>query len=140
MSFALLEKISCSSTRFSFACFKGVSTWSDSCAAGTNIKTAAEWGDLVRGAYPGYSGVRPKMQFWHGTKDEVLNYNNYQEAVKQWTNVLGVDITPTNTVSNYAVNGWTRYDYGPNIMGISAADVAHNIQLQPVQVMEWFGL
>lgn len=24
-------------------------------------------GDRVRAGYPGYTGVRPKIQFWHGT-------------------------------------------------------------------------
>jgi acetylxylan esterase len=80
------------------------------------------------------------MQFWHGTNDQVLNYNNFGEEVKQWTNVWGVSQTATNTVTNYAQSGWTRYDYGPNVMGISAAGVPHDIQLQHTQVMEWFGL
>lgn len=123
-----------------FACFKGADSWNSACAAGTNIKTAAQWGDLVRAAYPGYTGPRPRMQFWHGTSDQVLNYNNFGEEVKQWTNVWGVSTTPTNTVQNYAVSGWTRYDYGPNVMGISAAGVPHDIQLQSAQVLAWFGL
>jgi acetylxylan esterase len=80
------------------------------------------------------------MQFWHGTADTTLNYNNFKEEVKQWTNVLGVSADPTNTVNNYVVNGWTRYDYGPKVMGISAAGVTHDIQLQSAQVLEWFGL
>ncbi|PVF95677.1 putative acetylxylan esterase [Serendipita vermifera] len=123
-----------------FACFQGASSWSTACAQGTNIKTAAEWGNLVRAAYPGYTGTRPKMQFWHGTTDAVLSYNNFGEQVKQWTNVWGVSQTPTNTVSNYPVSGWTRYDYGPNVMGISAAGVGHEIAYQTTQVLEWFGL
>lgn len=80
------------------------------------------------------------MQFWHGTADQTLNYTNFGEEVKQWTNVWGVSTTPTSTTSNYAVSGWTRYDYGPNVMGISAAGVSHDIQLQTTQVMDWFGL
>ena len=33
-------------------------------------KTPQQWGDLVRGAYPGYTGARPRMQLWHGTEDD----------------------------------------------------------------------
>jgi acetylxylan esterase len=108
--------------------------------AGTIIKTAEEWGDLVRAAYPGYSGPRPKMQFWHGTADELLSYNNFNEQVKQWTNVMGVTTDPTNIVNDYAVTGWTRYDYGPKVMGISAAGVTHDIKFQSAQVIDWFGI
>lgn len=123
-----------------FACFEGSSAWNSVCSTGANIKTAQEWGDRVRAAYPGYTGTRPKMQFWHGTLDTTLNYNNFGEEVKQWTNVFGVSTTPTNTVLNYPLSGWTRYDYGPNVMGISAAGVDHSIPYQTTQIMEWFGL
>ncbi|KIM23821.1 carbohydrate esterase family 1 protein [Serendipita vermifera MAFF 305830] len=123
-----------------FACFEGTSRWSSECSTGNLIKTPQEWGDRVRAAYPGYTGVRPKMQFWHGTADEILNYNNFGEEVKQWTNVSGVSTTPTNTVANYPLSGWTRYDYGPNVMGISAAGVTHDIAYQSNLILGWFGL
>ncbi|KAG8769692.1 hypothetical protein FRC20_003277 [Serendipita sp. 405] len=123
-----------------YACFQGTDSWNAACATGQVTKTAQQWGDLVRNGYPGYTGTRPKMQFWHGTADQVLYYQNFLEETKQWTNVFGVSTTATNTVSNYAVSGWTRYDYGPNVMAISAAGVSHDIQLQTTQVMEWFGL
>ncbi|KAG8797239.1 hypothetical protein FRC17_007806 [Serendipita sp. 399] len=80
------------------------------------------------------------MQFWHGTADNVLYYQNFLEETKQWTNVFGVSQTPTNTVQNYPLSGWTRYDYGPNVMGISAQGVGHDISYQYTQIMEWFGL
>ena len=32
-------------------------------------QTPAQWGDLVRAAYPGYSGPRPRVSIWHGTSD-----------------------------------------------------------------------
>ena len=72
--------------------------------------------------------------------DDVLYYQNFLEEVKQWTNVFGVSTTPSNTVPDYAVAGWTRYDYGPNVMGISAAGVGHGISYQSTQIMQWFGL
>jgi acetylxylan esterase len=36
--------------------------WNSQCAQGTLTKTAAQWGDLVRSMYPGYSGRRTRMQ------------------------------------------------------------------------------
>lgn len=36
--------------------------WSNSCANGQLTKTAQQWGDLVRGYYPDYTGPRPRMQ------------------------------------------------------------------------------
>lgn len=52
-----------------FGCFATTdgSMWNSQCANGQVIKTPQEWGDLVRAAYPGYTGPRPRMQLWHGT-------------------------------------------------------------------------
>ncbi|KAG9042187.1 hypothetical protein FS837_011184 [Tulasnella sp. UAMH 9824] len=50
-----------------FACFAGSSDWNSACANGQVSKTGQQWGDLVRAAYPGYSGPRPRMMLWHGT-------------------------------------------------------------------------
>ncbi|KAG8786862.1 hypothetical protein FRC15_010514 [Serendipita sp. 397] len=124
-----------------YGCFKGTDAWSTACATGQLIKTPQEWGDLVRSGYPGFSGTRPKMQFWHGTADNVLYYQNFIEETKQWSNVFGASSSPSNTVQNWPVAGWTRYDYGPNVMGISAQGVGHtDITYQSTQIMQWFGL
>ncbi|MBU8856306.1 MULTISPECIES: PHB depolymerase family esterase [unclassified Micromonospora] len=60
-------------------------------------KTPAQWGDLVRGAYSGYSGKRPRVAIWHGTSDTTVATANAVESRDQWTNVLGVSATPTST-------------------------------------------
>lgn len=36
--------------------------WSNSCANGQLSKTGAEWGNIVRSAYPGFNGTRPRIQ------------------------------------------------------------------------------
>ena len=71
--------------------------------------TAQQWGDIVRNIYPGYSGPRPRIQLWHGTADELVNYANLEESILQWTNVLGLSTTPTATAT-VTMNGsqWTR--------------------------------
>ncbi|MFC4145831.1 PHB depolymerase family esterase [Micromonospora mangrovi] len=62
-------------------------------------KTPAQWGDLVRGAYPGYAGARPRVAIWHGTSDTTVAPLNAAESRDQWTDVLGVSQTPTSTAS-----------------------------------------
>ncbi|GAA5051528.1 poly(hydroxyalkanoate) depolymerase family esterase [Thermocatellispora tengchongensis] len=78
--------------------------------AGCGDKTPQQWGDLVRNAYPGYTGPRPRLMAWHGTADSVLPYTMLQEEVDQWTNVHGLSQTPTSTDSPQS--GWTRRVFG----------------------------
>ena len=95
-----------------FACFATTdgSSWNSACANGQISRTPQQWGDLVRAAYPGYSGTRPRMQIWHGTEDATLRYPNFQEQIKQWTNVHGLSQTPSLTDQPQA--GYTRTRYG----------------------------
>ncbi|GGO26635.1 extracellular catalytic domain type 1 short-chain-length polyhydroxyalkanoate depolymerase [Micromonospora parathelypteridis] len=128
-----------------FSCFStgGSSEWNSECANGQLIKTPQQWGDLVRGAYPGYSGQRPRMQIWHGTNDETLRYPNFGEQVKQWTNVHGLSQTPTYTDSPQS--GYTRTRYGSSgpmapVEAISMQGVSHNLPVDAAQVIRFFGL
>ncbi|KAI1754071.1 Alpha/Beta hydrolase protein [Xylaria castorea] len=127
-----------------FGCFagNGYGVWSDACATGKITHTPAEWAALVKAAYPGYSGWRPKMQIFHGTVDETLNYNNFGEEVKEWNAVLGYSQTPTISTANTPVSNWTKYTYGHNdwFEAYSAGGVSHNIQNQEAVVMSWFDL
>ncbi|KAF9483097.1 acetyl xylan esterase [Pholiota conissans] len=123
-----------------YACFSGPSMWNSQCAQGQLTKTPQQWGDLVRSGYPGYTGSRPKMQIWHGTADQTLNYNNFNEAIKEWTNVFGYSQTPVSTQSNSPISGWTRSTYGSNFQAISAQGVDHNIPIQHTDVLTWFGI
>jgi poly(hydroxyalkanoate) depolymerase family esterase len=115
-----------------FGCFATTdgSEWNSACSGGTITHTPQEWGDLVRAAYPGYTGTRPRMQVWHGTEDDVLRYPNFGEEIKEWTNVLGVSQTPAATDS--PVSGWTRTRYGATgdrapVEAISLQGVGHNL-------------
>jgi poly(hydroxyalkanoate) depolymerase family esterase len=105
--------------------------WSAPCAGGEVTHTAAEWGDMARNMYPGYSGFRPRLQLWHGVTDTTLSPTNQTEAIKQWTNVFGLGATPTSTTpemidageytrqqwqdacGNTVLDAWTQTD-GPN--------------------------
>jgi acetylxylan esterase len=48
---------------------------------------------------PGYSGPRPRVQLFQGDADATISYRNFGEAVKQWTNVLGLSTSPTSTTT-----------------------------------------
>ncbi|MDG4828722.1 PHB depolymerase family esterase [Solwaraspora sp. WMMD1047] len=115
-----------------FACFATTdgSAWNSACANGQLSRTPQEWGNLVRGAYPGYTGARPRMQIWHGTNDDILRYPNFNEQIKQWTNVHGLSQTPTST--DTPQSGWTRTRYGNSgatapVEAISLQGVGHNL-------------
>jgi acetylxylan esterase len=130
-----------------FGCFATTdgSMWNSQCANGQITKTPQQWGDLVRAAFPGYSGPRPRMQLWHGTADDTLRYPNFGEEIKQWTNVLGVSQTPSLTDSPQS--GWTRTRYGGTgtmapVEAISIQNGPHNILMSGMaaRTIAFFGL
>ncbi|HEY7374377.1 MAG TPA: PHB depolymerase family esterase [Polyangia bacterium] len=79
--------------------WSAASNWGGTCANGQDIMTAQQWGDLARGMYPGYTGHRPRVQLFHGDADTIIKYANYGEAIKEWTNVLGLAASPTSTMT-----------------------------------------
>jgi poly(hydroxyalkanoate) depolymerase family esterase len=130
-----------------FGCFATTdgSLWNTQCAQGQISKTPQQWGDLARGADPGYTGPRPRVQLWHGTADTTLNYNNFGEEIKQWTNVLGVSQTPTST--DTPQSGWTRTRYANGsgtveVEAYSIAGVGHSLPLSGMAALaiQFFGL
>jgi uncharacterized protein (TIGR03382 family) len=60
-------------------------------------KTPQAWGDLVRGADPGFTGAYPRVQIWQGTADTTVYPANANELVKQWTDVWGIDQAATTS-------------------------------------------
>lgn len=128
-----------------YTCFSTTngSGWNSNCSGGDISKTAQEWGDLVRNANPDYAGPYPRMQLWHGTNDEALDYNNFGEAVKQWTNVHGLSQTPTAT--DTPASGITRARYGATddhapVEANSLEDVSHNLPVDEDAVIRFFNL
>jgi poly(hydroxyalkanoate) depolymerase family esterase len=130
-----------------FGCLAGLgsSPTRNVCSNGTLIKTPQQWGDLVRAAYPGYTGPRPRMQIWHGTQDPVINYANFNEEIKQWTNVLGVSQTPV--LSDRPRSNWARTRYGSSglqapVEAISVENVGHSLPMSGMAALAitFFGL
>lgn len=73
--------------------------WSNECAGGNVKHTAQEWGDLVHAMYPSYMGHRPRVQLFHGDADDTIKFANHTEAIKEWTNVLGLSTDPDSTTT-----------------------------------------
>jgi acetylxylan esterase len=67
---------------------------------GLPAQTAVQWGDRVRAMFPGYTGKRPRLQLVHGDADATITYKNQAEAIKEWTNVLGLTVDPTTKVDS----------------------------------------
>jgi cellulase/cellobiase CelA1 len=103
-------------------------------------RTPQEWGNLVRQAYPGYAGPRPRMQLWHGTADTLVPYSLLQEEVEQWTNVFGLSQTPTSTDTPRA--GWNRSRYGDKVEAYSIQGAGHSLPSSGMAAaaLEFFGI
>jgi poly(hydroxyalkanoate) depolymerase family esterase len=132
-----------------FACFAQGTVdslgWNSSCANGNVAMTGAQWGDIVRAAYPGYTGPRPRMQLWHGTADATVLFHNFGEEIKEWTNVLAVSETPASTENNAIQSGWirTRYVDGGGVVQVEAIQETgqpHNLVLDLADAIHFFGL
>ena len=123
-------------------CFvgSGVDVWNNACSGGTLTKTASAWGDTARAMYPSYNGTRPKMQIWHGSVDTTLAPQNYQEELKQWTNIFGVSLTPMAMKADYPEKGYALSDYGPDVEGIYATGIGHSVPAHLAVSEAWFGL
>jgi poly(hydroxyalkanoate) depolymerase family esterase len=77
--------------------------YSGACAGGSVMRTPEAWGDIVREMNPGYTGHLPRAQIFHGDADDIINYANHTEAIKEWTNVHGLGTDPTTMDSGVAV-------------------------------------
>lgn len=128
-----------------FGCFAGPTRWNADCATGKITRTPEAWGNLVRAAYPEYAGPRPRMQLWHGVKDDVLFFHNFGESIKQWTQVLGAGQTPVSTENNTPQSGWTRTRYADAsgqamVEAIRGENQPHNLPILADKAVQFLGL
>jgi acetylxylan esterase len=123
--------------------------WSNTCAAGSVTKTAQQWGDLVRAMYPGYTGHRPRLQTYQGDADTTISYKNTGEAIKEWTNVLGLSMTPTSMDTGYKPAGSTymyNRQFWKNTCGQQVYEAwtapggTHSMPYEETEMLKFFGL
>jgi acetylxylan esterase len=111
-----------------------------SCAGGRIRKSPEQWGKAVRAMYPGYNSRRPRMAIWHGTSDTLVTYANLGEALKEWSNVLGVTFTKNETNNPQARYTKMVYGDGTKLLGYSAAGVGHMVPQHAKEVLQFFGI
>ena len=116
--------------------------WSNTCAAGSVSKTAQQWGDLVRAMYLSYTGHRPRVQLFHGTADITISYNNMAESIKEWTDVLSLNSTPTSTdaYGNYTRQFWNNTCGYRVLEAWAAQGVGHSMAFDEADILKFFGL
>jgi poly(hydroxyalkanoate) depolymerase family esterase len=96
-------------------------------------KTPQQWGDLVRNAFSGYTGPRPRVAIWHGTQDFTVKIANLTESVEQWTNVHGADQTAdvSDTVSGQAHRVYKDAAGNNVVETYEVANMGHAIPIDP---------
>lgn len=117
--------------------------WSGPCAGGRVTKSAQEWGDLVRDTFPGYAGHRPRVQLWHGTADTTISYNDLGESIKEWTNVLQLNETPTSNdsaKSGYTHQTWKNACGYVTLEAWSQQGAGHDVSWDSTSAAKFLGL
>ncbi|UPK90562.1 hypothetical protein LCI18_001497 [Fusarium solani-melongenae] len=124
-------------------CFftNSVNGWNSDCAQGRVNKSPADWAKMVKDAYPGYNGARPKMQIYHGGADSILLSPNYQETIDQWAGVFSYNsMSPQSSNNNVPQAGYKTDTFGPKLVGIFAQNVGHSVPVRGADDMKFFGL
>ena len=62
--------------------------------AGRKTRSAEQWGDLVRAASP-HAGPWPRLSVWHGSADAIVNPQNMENILEQWTKVHRLSLAPS---------------------------------------------
>ncbi|ORY55689.1 carbohydrate esterase family 1 protein [Pseudomassariella vexata] len=109
------------------------------CAQGLE-HTSTEWGNFVRNSYPGYTEKRPRMMIVHGTNDTLVRPKCAVEALKQWSEVLGVPFTKNVTGVPSAEYTQMVYGDGTQLQGYFAEGVGHTSLVNEDIMLRFFGL
>jgi acetylxylan esterase len=126
------------------ACFAGSPTATpfganQTCAQGLS-RTPEQWGNFVRNSYPGYTGRRPRMQIYHGLADTLVRPACGYEALKQWSNVLGVSLARNVTGVPSAQYTQMIYGDGTKLQGFFGQGVGHTAPVNEQLMLRFFGL
>jgi acetylxylan esterase len=109
------------------------------CAQGLQ-HTPQEWGNFVRNAYPGYTGRRTRMMIVHGLADTLVRPQCAIEALKQWSNVLDLELT--KNVTGVPSTAYTQeiYGDGTKLQGFFGAGVGHFAPPNEPLILKFFGI
>jgi len=126
------------------ACFAGAPgatpmSPNQTCAQGLS-HTPQEWANFVYNSYPGYTGRRTRMLIAHGNADTLVRPKCAQEAVKQWSEVLGVPFSKNNTGVPSSQYTQMIYGDGTKLMAIFGNGVGHIAPVNEQLTLKFFGL
>jgi len=109
------------------------------CAQGLT-HTPEQWAAYVHNSYPGYTGRRPRMMIVHGLADTLVRPQCAVEALKQWSQVLGV--TQTKNVTGVPSSAYTEQVYGDGskLVGIFGQGVGHFAPVNEPLILKFFGI
>ncbi|KAK0753769.1 Alpha/Beta hydrolase protein [Schizothecium vesticola] len=110
------------------------------CAQGNIRRSPKEWGDLVRNAYPGYTGKRPRLQIYHGLADTLVRPACAMQALQQWSNVFGLDWS--KNVTGVPSSAYTQVVYGDGtkLEGFFGQGVGHTAPVNEQLMLKFFGI
>ena len=93
-------------------------------------RPAREWGDLVRAASP-HRGAWPRISIWHGATDHVVKPGNATELLKQWTDVHGLTLKPSerSIVAGHPRDVWRDASGTEVIESFAIAGMGHGTPL-----------
>ncbi|MFH8499018.1 extracellular catalytic domain type 1 short-chain-length polyhydroxyalkanoate depolymerase [Streptomyces coeruleorubidus] len=97
-------------------------------------RSPAQWGDLVRSAAPAGTTSWPRVAIWQGTADTTVKPANAAELRDQWTNVWGINQTPSRTESLGAGTTRSAYDDAsgrPAVEVYSVSGMGHGLAVDP---------
>lgn len=99
--------------------------------------TAEERGKKVKEQNPDYTGKYPKLILLHGGKDKVVAFENSNEIVKQWSNVLNIKSEHSILIDDYdGHEGFSRSENRndknePLIIFYSLEKLGHSLAVDP---------
>lgn len=127
------------------ACFAGAASATpmapnQTCAQGKISHSAQEWGNFVRNSYPGYTGRRTRMQIFHGLADGLVRPACATQALMQWSNVLGVELSKNVTGVPSAAYTQEIYGDGAKLQGFFGQGVGHIAPVNEPLMLKFFGI
>lgn len=98
--------------------------------AGRKSRSAEQWGDLVRAASP-HRGPWPRLSVWHGSADAIVNPQNMESILEQWTKVHRLSLLPRleHEIHGHKRRVWRSDDDVDVIEAISITGMPHGVPL-----------
>ena len=104
-----------------------------SCMRQAKNMSAQQWGDMIRQAFPEYTGKYPAVTIWQGENDTMVSPKNQNELVKQWANVHNINPQPAKqyTVKNQQVAEYHNSNGEVVITTYLIKQLTHAISVDP---------